>query len=174
MREAQLEDLHNPVSFYNDLVEGKQGGSDLELHSGFDRKLGLEEEDRYLFETLAAVRNGDMINVVAETGGKIVANGGITRGKYSDTRHHGILGLTVSKALRGMGIGRAIIDRLLTESRRSGIKTLEVEFLATNQTARAAYEKAGFHETGRIPGKVFRNGKYFDAMIMSKEFLPLV
>jgi RimJ/RimL family protein N-acetyltransferase len=171
LREAQIEDLHNLVAFYNDLVEGKQNGSDSELHVGFDRKLDLDEEGQYLDHTLAAVRNGDMINIVAETKGKIVANGVITRGKYSDTRHHGDLGLTVSKTLRGMGIGRAIIDRLLTECRGAGIKTVEVEFLATNQAARAAYQKAGFHETGRIPGKAFRNGKYLDAMIMSTEFL---
>jgi RimJ/RimL family protein N-acetyltransferase len=62
-----------------------------------------------------------------------------------------------------------MIETLVRESRRSGLRTLEVEFLAGNEAARRAYEKAGFKQTGMIPHKVFRGRKYFDGLIMSRE-----
>ena len=171
MRVIRKEDLSELVSFYNGLVEEKQQNPDSELHTGFDRKLAIYEESEWLNQTLAAIEKGEMICIVAEVNGRIVANCGVTRGKYSDTHHHGSLGLTVSRAYRSVGIGHMMIEKLITESHQVGIKNLEVEFLSTNLGAKAAYEKAGFRETGRITGKVFRNGRYIDASIMSKELL---
>jgi RimJ/RimL family protein N-acetyltransferase len=112
---------------------------------------------------------GEVISGIAEVGGKIIANGEVTRGRYIDTRRHGQLGLTMIEEYRGQGIGRRIIETLVGESRRAGLRTLEVEFLAENQTARRAYEKAGFKRAGIIPHKVFRGRRYFDGLIMSRE-----
>ena len=171
LRTPRREDLQELVSFFNDLVYEKLTDKDSELHTGFDRKVGLVEESQWLDELLDSVKKGDVVSIVAILDGKIVANGGVTRGKYSDTNHHGELGLTITKAYRGKGIGRIMIERLIAESQNMGIKTLEVEFLSTNQAAKAAYQKAGFLETGKILGKVLRNGKYIDASIMSRHLV---
>jgi ribosomal protein S18 acetylase RimI-like enzyme len=69
---------------------------------------------------------------------------------------------------RGQGIGRMMIETLVRESRRAGLRSLDTEFLAENETARRAYEKAGFKQAGIIPHKVFRDGKYFDGLIMAR------
>ncbi len=107
--------------------------------------------------------------MVADVDGKIVANGDVTRGRYRDTRHHGHLGLTMISRYRGQGIGRRMIETLVRESRRAGLRTLDTEFLAENERARRAYEKAGFTQAGIIPHKVFRNGRYFDGLVMARE-----
>jgi hypothetical protein len=46
------------------------------------------------------IEGGEVINTIAEIGGKIIANGEVTRGKYKDTRHHGHVGLTVISEYR--------------------------------------------------------------------------
>jgi len=115
------------------------------------------------------IEGREVINAIAETGGKIIANGEVTRGRYKDTRHHGHMGLTMISGYRGQGIGRVIIETLVRESRRAGLRTLEVEFLAENDAARRAYQKGGFKQAGIIPHKIFRDGKYFDGLIMARE-----
>src|SRR5207249_10024275 len=81
------------------------------------------------------------------------------------------MGLTMISEYRGQGIGHKIIETLVRESRSAGLRTLEVEFLAHNETARRSYEKAGFEQAEIIPHKIFRSRKYFDALLMSKELL---
>jgi RimJ/RimL family protein N-acetyltransferase len=169
LRVLRWEDLDGLLSFINSLVKEKQGDSRSGLYAGFDRKVTREEEAEWLAQSLVEIEGGEVIDTIAEIGGKVIANGEVTRGKYKDTRHHGHMGLTMVNEYRGQGIGRRIIETLVRESRRAGLWTLDVEFLAENETARRAYEKAGFKQAGIIPHKVFRSGKYFDGLIMSRE-----
>jgi RimJ/RimL family protein N-acetyltransferase len=168
LRVLRWEDLDCLLSFINTLVEEKQGNSTSTLYTGFDRKVTREEEVAWLAQTLVAIEGENVINIVADINGKIIANGDVTRGRYKDTHHHGHLGLTMTSKYRGQGIGRMMIETLVRESRRAGLRSLDTEFLAENETARRAYEKAGFKQAGIIPHKVFRDGKYFDGLIMAR------
>ena len=169
LRVLRWEDLDGLLSFINSLVKEKQATSRPALYTGFDRKVIRDEEAEWLGDILVKIEAGEVINAIAEVGGKIIANGEVTRGKYKDTRRHGRIGLTMIKEYRGQGIGRRMVETLVRESRRAGLRTLEVEFLAENETARRAYEKGGFKEVGIIPHKVFRDKKYLDGVIMSRE-----
>jgi len=169
LRVLRWEDLDALLQFINNLVDEKQGNKKSTLYTGFDRKVTREQETEWLAQTLVAIEGEDVINVVADIGGKIIANGDVTRGGYKDTHHHGHLGLTMISKYRGQGIGRRMIETLVRESRKAGLRTLDTEFLAENETARHAYEKAGFKQAGIIPHKVFRNGRYFDGLVMARE-----
>jgi len=169
LRVIRWEDLDGLLSFINSLVKEKQGDSMSGLYAGFDKKVTREEEAEWLAQTLVEIERGEVINTIAEIDGEIVANGEVTRGRYKDTRRHGHMGLTMISRYRGLGIGRMIIETLVRESRRAGLRTLDVEFLAENETARRAYQKGGFKQAGIIPRKVFRDGKYFDGLIMARE-----
>jgi len=169
LRVIRWEDLDGLLSFINSLVREKQGDSTSGLYSGFDTKVTREEETEWLAQTLVEIEEGEVINAIAEVGGEIIANGEVTRGRYKDTRRHGHMGLTMISRYRGQGIGRMIIESLVRESRRAGLRTLDVEFLAENETARRAYQKGGFKQAGIIPRKIFRDGKYFDGLIMARE-----
>jgi len=163
------DDLDKLLAFINGLVAEKQRDSLSELFTGFERKVTRDEEANWLASRIVQVENGDRINIVAEVDGGIVANGEITRGHYGETRHHSELGLTVLAAYRGMGIGGEMVKTLLREAKRIGLKNVDVEFLSTNQAAIHIYQKAGFREVGRIPGKVCRNGKLLDSLIMARQ-----
>lgn len=169
LRAIKSEDLDPLLSFINRLVDEKRQDKGSLLYSGFDEKVKRREEKEWLAETLEGIRRGNIISVLAEVDGKIIANGEVTRGGYDETRHHGHLGLTMVGEFRGKGIGHKVIGTLVKESRRAGLRILEVEFLASNKIAQQAYEKEGFRPAGMIPGKIFRSGKYFDGLIMARK-----
>ena len=170
MRVVRPEDVDNLLRFFNGLVDEKKDDRESRLHAGFDKKFNRSQEAQYIREVLDRVEKDEAVNIIADIGDKIVASGGVARGKYSDTHRHGSLGLTVSQEYRGHGIGSRIIQTLVAESRRLGLKSIDVEFLAINKSAERAYKRAGFKRAGIIPSKIFRNGEYFDAMIMARKF----
>ncbi|OLE90852.1 MAG: hypothetical protein AUF79_08130 [Crenarchaeota archaeon 13_1_20CM_2_51_8] len=170
LRVVRPEDVDNLLRFFNGLVDEKKDDRESRLHAGFDKKFNRSQEAQYIREVLDRVEKDEAVNIIADIGDKIVASGGVARGKYSDTHRHGSLGLTVSQEYRGHGIGSRIIQTLVAESRRLGLKSIDVEFLATNKSAERAYKRAGFKKAGIIPSKIFRNGEYFDAMIMARKF----
>jgi ribosomal protein S18 acetylase RimI-like enzyme len=99
------------------------------------------------------MENGKMISAAAEHNGKIVANSEIRRGTMKDVTNHGTLGIAIGKGYRNVGLGLELVRTLLDESRKSDIKTVELEVFANNPRAKHVYEKAGFTEVGRIPKK---------------------
>jgi len=169
LRVVRPEDADNLLRFFNGLVNEKKRDRESQLHSGFDKKFNHRQEAQYIREVLDRVEKDEAVNIIADIGDKIVASGGVARGKYEDTHRHGSLGLTVSQEYRGHGIGSRIIQILVAESRRLGLKSIDVEFLAINKSAERAYKRAGFKKAGIIPSKIFRNGEYFDAMIMARK-----
>jgi RimJ/RimL family protein N-acetyltransferase len=60
-----------------------------------------------------------------------------------------------------------MIKTLLEESRKAGLKTLELEVFADNSNAIHLYENLGFKQVGTIPKKVFRKGVFHDIIVMS-------
>jgi ribosomal protein S18 acetylase RimI-like enzyme len=101
--------------------------------------------------------------------GHLEGKGSVTRGSYDDTRHHGGLGIAISKKYRDRGIGLEMMRTLIRESRRAGMKTVQLEVFATNPRAIHVYGKTGFKETGRIPKKMHRKGTHIDSILMTAE-----
>ena len=169
LRAVGLGDLDGLLSFINGLVSEKSQDRSSQLYAGFDKKLTRRQEAKWLAERIKGIRDGNVISILAEIDGKIIADGEVTRGGYDDTQHHGQVGLTMMSGYRGKGIGRKMIATLVRESRRARLTSLEVEFLASNKNAQRAYEKEGFAPAGVIPRKIYRNGKYFDGLIMARK-----
>jgi RimJ/RimL family protein N-acetyltransferase len=168
LRRADSRDLDKLLAFINGLVTEKKRDDSSQLFTGFEARLTRKQEAAWLNDLVISVKKGDTISVVAEIDGEVVGNGNITRGSYGETRHHGHLGLTIREAYRGLGIGRQMVRVLLAEARRQSLKTVDVEFLSTNKATIHVYEKAGFKRVGSIPGKVYRNGRFLDSLIMAR------
>ena len=167
LRALRWEDLDNCVFFVNDLVGEKKTEPNLGVM--VDKKQTREDEAEWLANQLIGIESGKIVSVVADVGGRIVGNSSVTRGAYQDTRRHGGLGIAVSRKFRDIGIGVEMMRTLVTESRRAGLKTLELEVFANNPRAIHVYEKTGFRQSGRIPKKMFRNGKFIDSVVMTRE-----
>ena len=70
LRILRWEDLDALLQFINNLVDEKQGNKKSTLYTGFDRKVTREQETEWLAQTLVAIEGEDVINVVADIGGK--------------------------------------------------------------------------------------------------------
>ena len=134
-----------------------------------DKLQTIESESDWLSKKLASAELGQQVSVVASIDGKMVGNSEVIRGVSSDEYHHGKLGIAISKGYGGLGIGYEMLRTLVEESRKAGLKTIELEVFATNSRAFHLYEKVGFRQVGLIPKKIFRNDRFTDIILMSIE-----
>jgi L-amino acid N-acyltransferase YncA len=161
LRSIRWEDLDDCIEFINSLVE--EGAEILR-----DTKVTREEEADWLGKTLARVEKGELIDVIAEVDGKMMANSEVEK-RSGFMSHVGYLGIGIKAGYRGIGIGTQIMQTLMKESKKAGLKILVLDSFATNKEAQALYKKVGFRETGRIPKAVHKNGKYIDMVRMTRE-----
>ncbi len=167
LRALKWEDLDDCVAFINDLVGEKNSEPNLGIVA--DRKQTREEEAEWLANQITGIERGSIVSVVADLGGRLAGNGSVTRGSYEDTKRHGYLGIAISKKHRDRGIGLEMMRTLIKEARKEGLKTIELEVFANNPRAIHVYEKTGFRQSGRIPKKMLRSGKFIDSIIMTRE-----
>jgi ribosomal protein S18 acetylase RimI-like enzyme len=81
--------------------------------------------------------------------------------------HVGGFGIAIKQGYRGIGLGTRMMQTLIEESRKAGLKIVVLEVFDTNEIAKRLYRKMGFKEAGRIPKGVYKNGKYVDSIRMT-------
>ena len=79
-----------------------------------------------------------------------------------------IQGLAVDHAVRGRGIGRALLERACEVARERGARRIWLRVLATNPGAKRLYESVGFAVEGELPGEFQLGGVYVDDVIMGR------
>jgi len=84
-------------------------------------------------------------------------------------QHHNCeIGLDILAEYRGKGYGqksyKMVLEFLFNHYNMHMVYVKVADF---NPNAKKLYEKVGFKETGRLPQSYFRNGEYWDYIIMS-------
>jgi L-amino acid N-acyltransferase YncA len=74
----------------------------------------------------------------------------------------------VEESMRGKGIGRALLMRLVEESEREGIWTLQAGILAENIASQGLHKKCGFREIGRRERLGKLNGVWRDVVMLER------
>ena len=70
----------------------------------------------------------------------------------------------------GRGIGRIMLEAVLTAAKDAGYTQAELEVIAENSRAIALYESLGFVKYGRMPGNVrYADDRFSDAYWMMKQ-----
>lgn len=91
----------------------------------------------------------------AEDAALFVADDGALRGMawgVTDADEHGtahLYGMFVDPALRGHGVGRALVEAVRKWAHGHGLERVVLDVTHTNVPAIALYERAGFVRTGR-------------------------
>ncbi|HLV43813.1 MAG TPA: GNAT family N-acetyltransferase [Aggregatilineales bacterium] len=97
-------------------------------------------------DMLLRQQRGSAWAVVAEVGGEAVAYGQVGRwlggGEISD--------VIVAEPLRGRGIGRALVARLIEVAREAGLPEVEIGAALSNEIALELYKSLGFEERRRV------------------------
>ena len=108
--------------------------------------------------------------IVAEADGEIIAASDVTpMGAKSRTLHRATLGMSVRKDYWSMGIGSAMMERLISHARQSGFEQIELEVVSANRRAIGLYVKYGFQVFGTRPhGLKYADGSYADDYMMRK------
>lgn len=84
-------------------------------------------------------------------------------------RHRCDVGVALYQAYCGMGLGRKMMEELLTVARDLGFEQVELEVVEGNDAAAALYQKLGFEACGRRPKAVkYADGSYADEILMVK------
>lgn len=160
LRTPKWEDLDDFLEIINSLVD--EGADILRTE-----RVSKEEEIDFLSKVLSRLEKDEMFYLVAEVDGKVVAVSEISkRGGYE--KHVGVIGIAIRNGFRDLGIGTEIMKALVEQAQKMGLKVLTLSAFATNKPAIHVYEKVGFVQTGTIPKKHFKEGKYIDEIILTK------
>ncbi|MDX6743724.1 GNAT family N-acetyltransferase [Actinocorallia sp. A-T 12471] len=79
-----------------------------------------------------------------------------------------IQGLGVDHAVRGRGVGAALLAEACAEARRQGARKITLRVLSSNTAARRLYERAGFHVEGVLREEFRVEGVYVDDILMAR------
>jgi len=161
LRSPKMGDLKDLLVFINSLVDEK---ADIPL----DVRLTRQEEAEWLRSLLSEAKKGCSISIVAEIDGEIIGNASVHRG-IGRRSHVGTLDIAVTKALRNMGIGTAMIKTFIEESRGIGLRSLHLSIFDSNISAKCLYSKIGFREVGRWPRAIRKGECYVDEICMALE-----
>jgi L-amino acid N-acyltransferase YncA len=74
----------------------------------------------------------------------------------------------VRNECRGQGLGRALLERLVTDSEAAGLWTLQAHIFPENQASLKLHEKAGFRQVGRRERLGQMHGTWRDVILMER------
>jgi ribosomal protein S18 acetylase RimI-like enzyme len=160
LRTPRWEDLDDFLELINSLVDEK---ADILRNERVSR----EEEIDWLSKVLSRLEKDETFYMVAEVNEKVVGVSEIsTRSGYE--KHVGVIGIAIRSGFRDLGVGTHMMQALVEQARKMGLKVLTLSAFATNKRAIHVYEKARFVQTGSVPKKIFKDGDYIDEIILTQ------
>lgn len=106
---------------------------------------------------------------VAEVDGRVVGYVSLTEEYSLESARHvlQVSGLAVAHERRRQGIGLALLQAAIAESRRQGARRLTLHVLGSNSPALRLYEREGFVVEGVQRQQFFLRGKYVDDILLA-------
>lgn len=87
------------------------------------------------------------------------------------SNHRAEIGIALFQKYTGFGLGRLMLNRLLTEIKNLGFEQAELTVVGSNKRAYYLYESLGFKECGRIPNaNKYDDGTYDEDILMVLQF----
>ena len=105
--------------------------------------------------------------------GELAGMVGLSHETRAKNRHKaGLVGLYVASESTGQGLGRALVDAVLTEARACGVERVVLTVTDSNRAACALYTRAGFTAFGREPDAIRVDGISFGKQHMHLQLPP--
>ena len=136
-----------------------------------NKRVSLKDEKKWLEELLKNIRKHKQVSLIAEYNNTIIAKASIVldRGRKN---HIGILGISIRKGYRGIGLGKHLmreILRLAKKELKPRPKIVSLSVYPNNKPAVVLYEKYGFKKVAEIPYAIKCQGKIVGELTMILE-----
>ncbi len=157
IRTATAADAAAIAAIYNQGIEDRVATLETELRSVDDRREWMTTRGAR-YPVLVAMRDGE-----------VVAWGSLNRFNPRPAYDHvADFSIYVDRRMRGRGVGRVLLARLIEEARRIGFHKMVLAAFPTNAAGMRLYESMGFtcvgvyHEQGRL------DGRWVDVIVMER------
>lgn len=133
-------------------------------------QISLDEEKKYIEESIKKVADKTAIKLVLEVNGRICGTADVTRGQRTH-QHVGYVGLSIDASVRGKKLGRLLFESLIAEAQRTleGLRVLQLSVFQDNVIAQNLYMSVGFVSVAVLPGTIRYKGEYVDEVLMVKK-----
>jgi RimJ/RimL family protein N-acetyltransferase len=133
----------------------------------------LEQEEELLFSRLEEMAIGASVMLLATYGARVVGITHIER-QHRVAQHVGGFAISVDKAFRGCGLGKALMTQVMAEAERviEGLRIIVLDVYSTNEPGINLYKQLGFEECGRLREGILHNGVYLDRVSMARHLVP--
>ena len=134
----------------------------------------FEESTPTVEETAERIASSRLPFLVAELDGRVrgyaYLSPYIERSAYRHTAQDSVY---VAPDARGAGLGRALLEQLLAEGERAGVKEVVAIIAVTDDPASTKLHRAfGFREAGRLERVGFKLGRWNDTLLMQRSLDP--
>jgi L-amino acid N-acyltransferase YncA len=115
-----------------------------------------------------AIENKKALTILAETDGRFVGYSSLSYNQLNWTRHLGEIRLQVSPEMRGMGLGKLLVNEIFSLAQELGLQKLVAQMAAEQQSAVQVFEHLGFKAEALLTDHVIdRKGQTHDLIVMS-------
>jgi len=135
-----------------------------------NKRLSLKEEREWIEREIKDAKKKKHVILVAKDGNKVVGIADIKL-KAGRKNHVGILGISIRKGYRGIGLGKFLMKEILKLAKRKlkpKPKIILLSVFSTNNIAINLYKKFGFKKVAKIPKQYQYKGKLVDEIVMMK------
>lgn len=127
------------------------------------------EETDYLNSCLKKIAANWLIYFLAFHDNQLIGSSQVAVGGRRKM-HLGSFGISLLPAFRGDGLGFQLAQLTINEAKhKMNLSLITLEVFALNEVALKLYQKLGFLEYGRLPNGLKYQGKFIDAILMSKK-----
>jgi L-amino acid N-acyltransferase YncA len=157
VRPAEPDDAGAIAAIYNEGIEDRLATLETELRTADERR-----------EWLAA--HGARSPVfVAECDDRVVGWGSLNRFNPRPAYDHvADFSVYVGRGMRGRGVGRLLLERLVAEARRLGFHKMVLAAFPTNAAGMRLYEAMGFTRVGVYREQGRLDGRWVDVVVMER------
>ena len=162
IREIEVKDAAETVEYLKTVM----GESDFLYSYPEEITLTVDKEEKMI---KGFNESEDILMLVAEMDGKLIANGQISRSKKRKMRHRGNVAVTVLKEFWNLGLGKKMLLCLEDHAKVWGLSQLELDYFSGNERGQILYEKIGYVKVGEIPNAfVLKDGTRYNNITMVK------
>lgn len=165
--EGDIERAKEFMEYINEIV-----AEDADIH--LNGRQSLADEKEWLDDAIEMQSKCLSVVLVAESGGNIAGVIKIdskSRKNHSRQNHVAVLGMTVKKDFREIGVGTELITAAIDEARKTmkpKPSVIELEVYQTNTAAFNLYQKLGFKKIAKLPNRIHKNKKFLSDILMER------